>query len=56
MADEIETTEELIDLAVLRQVVIHELAANRGTPPDALGMDLQPEELHAPGSPTTTLR
>lgn len=51
MADEIETTEELIDLAVLRQVVIHELAANRGTPPDALGMDLQPEELHAPGSP-----
>ncbi len=51
MADEIETTEELIDLAVLRQVVIHELAANRGTPPGALGMDLQPEELHAPGSP-----
>lgn len=51
MADEIETTAQLIDLAVLRQVVVHELVANRSTAADAHEVDLPPEELHAPGSP-----
>lgn len=51
MADEIETTAQLIELAVLRDVVIHELVATRGTARDAHDVDLQPEELHAPGSP-----
>jgi hypothetical protein len=51
MADEIETTAQLIDLADLRDVVIHELAAIRLTGPDQYGVDLPSEELHAPDSP-----
>jgi hypothetical protein len=51
MADEIETTAQLIDLAELRQVVVHELVANRDTTADLRAMGLPPEELHAPGSP-----
>lgn len=51
MADEIETTEQLIDLAVLRQVVVHELVATRNTAPDPHGVDLPPEELRSPQSP-----
>jgi hypothetical protein len=51
MADEIETTAQLIELAVLRDVVIHELTANRDAAPDPHGVDSPPEELHAPGSP-----
>ena len=51
MAEEIETTAQLVELAVLREVVIHELVANRKTSPDAHGVDSPPEELHAPDSP-----
>lgn len=51
MADEIETAAQLIDLAVLRQIAIHELAANRAMPSDTYEGDLPPEELHAPDSP-----
>ena len=48
MADEIETTAQLIDLAELRQVVVHELVANRDTKSDLHAPGLPPEELHAP--------
>jgi hypothetical protein len=51
MADAIETTAQLIDLAELRQVVVHELVANRDKTADLHAMGLPPEELHAPGSP-----
>lgn len=51
MADEIETTAQLIDLAHLRDVVIYELTATRLTAPDQYGVDLPSEELHAPDSP-----
>lgn len=51
MSDEIDTAAQLVELAMLREVVIHELVANRGTAPDAHGADLPPEELHAPDSP-----
>ena len=51
MADEIETLDELVERAELREVVIRELVANRlnGQDPDAVGVPA--EELHAPGSP-----
>ena len=51
MADEIETLDELVERAELREVVIRELVANRlnGQDPDAV--DVPAEELHAPGSP-----
>lgn len=51
MADEIETLDELVERAELREVVIRELVANRlnGQDPEAVGVPA--EELHAPGSP-----
>lgn len=50
MPDEIETIAQLIDLAELREIVVHQVAANRqiATEPTALG--LSPDELYAPGS------
>ncbi|MCH9667019.1 MAG: hypothetical protein K0U78_10520 [Actinomycetia bacterium] len=51
MAEEIETAAELIDLAELREVVIHEVAAGREAVADAQAGGLPPEELHAPGVP-----
>lgn len=50
MADEIESVEQLIELAELYEVVFHELVANREETPDAESLGLPPEELHAPGS------
>lgn len=51
MADEIETTAQLIEVAELRRVVIHELTGNRDTSAVVLAPGLPPEELHAPDSP-----
>lgn len=51
MADEIETLDELVERAELREVVIHEVGAERVTGPDPEAIDLPPEQLHAPGSP-----
>lgn len=51
MADEIETTAELTDLAVLGQIVVHELVATRSTAADPHEVGLPPEELRAPDSP-----
>lgn len=51
MADQIETTEELIEVAELRQVVIHELTGNRDGTAGFHASHLPPEELHAPGCP-----
>lgn len=51
MADEIETTAQLIEVAELRQVVIHELTGNRDTSAGIPAPGLPPEELHAPESP-----
>lgn len=51
MPDEIETTAQLVELAVLRDVVIHELVADRKTAPDTHDVDLPPEELRSPQSP-----
>lgn len=50
MSDEIETAEQLIALAVLGNIVIHELSAIRTSTPDLHGMGLPPQELHAPDS------
>lgn len=51
MADEIETLDELIERAELRDVVIHNVVASRETGPDPDALDLPPDELHAPESP-----
>ncbi|WP_240630890.1 hypothetical protein [Mycolicibacterium sp. GF69] len=51
MPEEIETAEQLIALAVLGEIVIHEMSAVRMTRPDPAGINLPPEELHAPDSP-----
>lgn len=51
MADEIDTTAQLIEVAELRQVVIHELAGTRDTSAGLDAPGLPPDELHAPGSP-----
>ncbi|MBU9763540.1 hypothetical protein FR943_06750 [Mycobacterium sp. TNTM28] len=51
MADEIETAAELIKVAELRQVVIHELIGNRNATADLRALDSRPEELHAPDTP-----
>lgn len=51
MGDEIETLDELVERAELREVVIHEVGAERETGPDPEAIDLPPEQLHAPGSP-----
>ena len=50
MPDEIETAEQLIALAVLGEIVIHEVSAVRMTRPDPAGINLPPDELHAPDS------
>ncbi|MGV0714656.1 hypothetical protein ABQE93_04535 [Mycolicibacterium sp. XJ662] len=50
MPDEIETAEQLIALAVLGDIVIHELSAIRTRTLDPYGIDLPPDELHAPES------
>lgn len=50
MPEEIETVEQLIALAVLGEIVIHEMSAVRMTRPDPAGINLPPEELHAPDS------
>lgn len=50
MPDEIETAEQLIALAVLGEIVIHEISAVRITRPDPAGINLPPDELHAPDS------
>lgn len=50
MPDEIETAEQLIAYAVLSEIVIHELSATRTTTLDPHGIDLPPDELHAPDS------
>lgn len=54
MADEIETLDELIERAELRDVVIYNVVANRETGPNLDALDLPPEELHAPESPDET--
>jgi len=51
MPDEIETLAQLIELAELRQVVVHELVANRNNVDGPETAGLPPEELHAPDSP-----
>ncbi|OBA89088.1 hypothetical protein A5633_07955 [Mycolicibacterium elephantis] len=51
MADEIETTAQLVDRAVLREIVVHEIVAYRSSASDDHEMGLPPEELHAPGCP-----
>lgn len=50
MPEEIETAEQLITLAVLGDIVIHEISAIRLTTPDPYGIDLPADELHAPDS------
>ncbi|MCA4725797.1 hypothetical protein [Mycolicibacterium fortuitum] len=50
MADEITTAAQLIDLAALREIVIHKLGASRNTEPDQQAADLPPDELRAPGN------
>jgi hypothetical protein len=54
MADEIETLDELIERAELRDVVVHSVVANREGGPDPEAFDLPPDELHAPESPDET--
>lgn len=51
MGDEIETLDELVERAELREVVIHEVGAELATGPDPEAIDLPPEQLHAPGCP-----
>lgn len=51
MGDEIETTAQLIEVAELRQVVIHDLAASRDATAGLYASDLPPDELHAPDYP-----
>lgn len=51
MEDEIGSAEELFEAAELREVVMHQLLANRETGPDPEALQLPPEELHATGSP-----
>lgn len=51
MPDEIETLAQLIELAELREVVVHELVANRNHVGGIELAGLPPEELHAPDSP-----
>lgn len=51
MPDEIETTEQLIALADLAGIVIHEVTAVRTDASGTYSGDLPPEELHAPDSP-----
>ena len=51
MANEIETLDELIEGAELREVVIHEVVAHRETVADPEAFGLPSEELHAPGFP-----
>lgn len=50
MADEIRTAAQLIELAALREIVIHELGASRNTEPDEQTSDLPAAELRAPGN------
>lgn len=50
MPDEIETAEQLITLADLSDIVIHELSAIRVATSDRYEIDLPPDELHAPDS------
>lgn len=50
MEDEIGSAAELFEVAELREVVTHQLVANRETAPDAVALELPPDALHAPGS------
>jgi|GEM_PF-5496771 len=50
MPDHIETLTQLVEHAELREIVIHELMANRESPDQDHETGLPPEELHAPGS------
>jgi hypothetical protein len=49
MSDVINNLDQLVQLASLREVVVHELIARRELSPDT-SVDLSPEELHAPNS------
>lgn len=51
MSDEIETTEQLVAMAVLRDVAIRELGATRHASRNHVGTDLPADELRAPDSP-----
>lgn len=51
MEDEIASAAELFEAAELRDVVMHQLVANRETGPDADALGMPPEALHARGSP-----
>jgi hypothetical protein len=50
MDDEISSADELFKAAELREVVVHQLVANREPGPDPEVLGLPPEKLHAPGS------
>lgn len=51
MEDEIGSAAELFEAAELREIVMHQVAANREAGPEAVALALPPEALHAPGLP-----
>lgn len=51
MADEIERLEELIERAELRDVVVHQVTADRQSGPDPEAVGIAAAQLHAPGCP-----
>ncbi|CAN1559316.1 hypothetical protein MCEMIE22_02584 [Mycobacteriaceae bacterium] len=55
MDDEIGSAAELFEAAELREVVMHQLVANREAGPDAEILGLPPEALRAPGSPAESV-
>ena len=50
MGDDIESAAEFFELAMLREIVVHELVAGRVPEPNPDALGLPPEELQAPDS------